>query len=382
MDGLSGDNRPSGDTAIARSTKMPFGLSTEEMSGATSLAVIVATSVALGILVFLTHWAAPLLAPMLLGLMLTALATPLFARFVGSGRSATVAMVITIGVLVIVGGGIALLSIYSGRQLTESLALYTDELLLRYPESSDTLASLGLAGGLGDVVPPELLVTGLSTAASVVAEVGGNLAFAVVLAALLLVDGPRLARLVGTGVGSQNPVFREVPAIVRSAITYFTIRIRVNAITAGGLLVVMLVLGVDDALLWAIGAFFLSFVPYVGLVLALIPPVILAFAESGLVPALVIIIAGAILNVVAENVLEPSMTGKALKLSTWVVFVMFFFTVWLLGPVGALVAMPITVLIVLVLKGNERTRWIASILTRDDPAPPSEITPSPMAEAK
>jgi predicted PurR-regulated permease PerM len=336
--------------------------------------VILAASVATGISVFLTHWAAPLLAPMLLGLMITALASPLFARFVGGGRSPTSAMVITVIVVVIVGGALAALSIYSSRQLTQDLASHTDELLLRYPEAAVTIESLGISGGLGDVIPPEVMATALSATASVLAEVGGNLAFAVVLAALLLLDGPRLARLVGKGIGSQNPVFRELPAIIQSAITYFIIRIRINAITAGGLLVLMLVLGVDDALLWAIGAFFLSFVPYVGLVMALIPPVILAFAESGPVPALVIIAGGAILNVVAENVLEPSMTGKALQLSTWVVFVMFFFTVWLLGPVGALVAMPLTVLMVLVLKGNERTAWLAAILTRVDPAPPSETT--------
>ena len=110
---------------------MPFGLSTEEMSGATSLAVIVATSVAIGIGVFLTKWAAPFLAPIFLGLILTALATPLFERFVRRGRSPTVAMVITVLIVVIVGGAIALLSIYSGRQLTESLALYADDLLVR-----------------------------------------------------------------------------------------------------------------------------------------------------------------------------------------------------------------------------------------------------------
>jgi predicted PurR-regulated permease PerM len=79
---------------------------------------------------------------------------------------------------------------------------------------------------------------------------------------------------------------------------------------------------------------------------------------------------------VAENVLEPSMTGKALQLSTWVVFVMFFFTVWLLGPVGALVAMPLTVLLVLVLEENERTHWLASILTRDDPAAITKVAPA------
>jgi predicted PurR-regulated permease PerM len=54
-----------------------------------------------------------------------------------------------------------------------------------------------------------------------------------------------------------------------------------------------------------------------------------------------------------------------LSLSTWLVFIMFFFWVWLLGPVGALLSMPITVLVVLVLQHNERTEWVAALLTRD-----------------
>jgi predicted PurR-regulated permease PerM len=128
----------------------------------------------------------------------------------------------------------------------------------------------------------------------------------------------------------------------------------------------MLVLGVDNALLWAVGAFFLSFVPYLGLTLALVPPTILAFAESGPVAAATIVVGGLVLNLVAENVLEPTLTGRALSLTTWVVFLMFFFWVWLLGPVGALLSMPITVLIVLTLQHNDRTRWVAALLTRDE----------------
>ena len=70
------------------------------------------------------------------------------------------------------------------------------------------------------------------------------------------------------------------------------------------------------------------------------------------------------LNIVAENVLEPTLTGRALSLTTWVVFAMFFLWVWLLGPVGALLSMPITLLVVLVLDRDERTRWVADLLTR------------------
>ena len=255
--------------------------------------------------------------------------------------------------LVLVGGSLVVFSIYSSRQLTESLVLYAEGLTEQYPAVADALAALGVPGGIRELVSPEVLASILEATASAISSVGGNLAFAVVFAALLLLDGPRLTRLMSQGLGSENPVFREYPEVAKSAVTYFTIRIRVNALTAGGLLVIMLLLGVDDPLVWAIGAFFLSFVPYVGLILAVIPPAILAFAESGPAAALIILIGAAVLNVLAENVLEPSMTGKALKLSTWLVFVMFFFTVWLIGPVGALLAMPITVLIVLVLQGND-----------------------------
>ena len=77
------------------------------------------------------------------------------------------------------------------------------------------------------------------------------------------------------------------------------------------------------------------------------------------------VIGGAGLNVLAENVLEPTLTGRALHLSTWFVFAMFFLWVWILGPLGALLAMPITVLVVLVLRRNEGTRWLADLLSRD-----------------
>jgi len=142
-------------------------------------------------------------------------------------------------------------------------------------------------------------------------------------------------------------------------------------VTAGALLVLMLVLGIDDPLLWAVAAFFLSFVPYLGLVLAMIPPTILALAESGPLAAAAFVIGGTALNLIAENLLEPTLTGRALSLSTWLVFIMFFFWVWLLGPVGALLSMPITVLVVLVLQHNERTQWVAALLTRERSATPA-----------
>ncbi len=336
----------------------------EWVRGATNLFAMLVTAVLVGIALFLVGWSSPVLAPLGLGLFLAALAAPLFGVLVDRGRSAPVALTITIGLVVLIGGAVVLLALVSARSLADSLDTYGGEIRARYADGSAASAPTAIR----DVVSPDVLVAILRGVIDVVVSVGSSLAFATVIAALLLLDRERLSTLMASGLGSGNPMFREVPSIARAAVTYMLTRVRINAVTAVSLLALMVVVGVDDALLWAVGAFLLSFVPYIGLVIALVPPTILAFAESGLPAAAVIVVGGVLLNLLAENVLEPTLTGRALSLSTWLVFTMFFFWVWLMGPVGALLSMPITVLIVLVLNHNERTKWVAALLSRNLPA--------------
>lgn len=300
----------------------PAALVPEWVQGATNLFAMLVTAVLVGIALFLIGWFSPVLAPVGLGLFIAALAAPLFGWLVDRGRSAPAALAITIGVVLVVGVAIVLIALLSARSLADSLDAYAGAIRARYADPS---TSSGAPAAIRDVVSPEVLVDTLRGVIDIVVQVGSSLAFAVVIAALLLLDGRRLSRLVAGGLGSGNPMFRETPGLARAAVTYTLIRVRINAFTAVTLLVLMLVVGVDDALLWAVGAFLLSFVPYIGLVLALIPPTILAFAESGLPAAAVIVAGGVALNVIAENVLEPTITGRALSLATWLVFTMFFF---------------------------------------------------------
>jgi predicted PurR-regulated permease PerM len=84
-----------------------------------------------------------------------------------------------------------------------------------------------------------------------------------------------------------------------------------------------------------------------------------------------------VINVLIENVLEPGYTGKRLSVSPTIVFLSLFFWSWLLGPVGALLSMPITVLLMLVFQNNEGTLWLAKIIGRDsaDTLPEEEKLP-------
>jgi AI-2 transport protein TqsA len=125
---------------------------------------------------------------------------------------------------------------------------------------------------------------------------------------------------------------------------------------------------VDFPLLWGILTFFLSFVPYVGLVLALTLAVVLALAEFGLSRALLFIVGVIVINIVAENVLSPMLMGRGLNLSPSVVFLSFMLWVWVLGGPGAFLAVPITLFVIGMLDTFPETRWLASLMGASAPA--------------
>jgi len=81
------------------------------------------------------------------------------------------------------------------------------------------------------------------------------------------------------------------------------------------------------------------------------------------VSAALCIVAAAVVNLTIENVVEPNYTGKQLRLSPPVVMAAFFIFVWLFGPVGAVIAMPLTVTIALICDRYAQTRWVTMIMT-------------------
>ncbi|HSN78344.1 MAG TPA: AI-2E family transporter, partial [Anaerolineae bacterium] len=92
----------------------------------------------------------------------------------------------------------------------------------------------------------------------------------------------------------------------------------------------------------------------------------------------IVVIGVTLINLLIENVLEPAYTGKRLSLSPTIVFLSVFFWSWLLGPVGALLSMPITVLLLLVSRHTEGTLWLAKIIGNEsaDTLPEKEKLPT------
>lgn len=108
---------------------------------------------------------------------------------------------------------------------------------------------------------------------------------------------------------------------------------------------VLLVLGVEHALLWGVLSFLLSFVPNIGFTLSMLPPMLLALLAGGWVDAVIVFVAYQVINTVIDNVIGPRFVGKQMNISALVSFLSVIFWAWLLGPTGAILAVPLTVLV-------------------------------------
>jgi predicted PurR-regulated permease PerM len=263
-------------------------------------------------------------------------------------------------ILLLVGGGAALilLALSAIRHLQTGLDLYGDQLAARMMELETALAQRGIElGGLS----AQVAATGASVLGEllrVIAGVASNALVSLVVVAFFLLESQRFLEILRSDRVQERPLLGELPQLARTAVQYFGIRTRLNLLTGAGVSILCLVVGVDYPLLWGVLAFVLSYIPYVGLFTAMIPPTLLALAESGWLQAAIVVIGITALNLTIENVLEPGYTGRRLQLSPTIVFLSFFFWAWLLGPVGALLSMPITVMLFLVCQRDSlRVGW-------------------------
>lgn len=143
---------------------------------------------------------------------------------------------------------------------------------------------------------------------------------------------------------------------------------------ATGLLVSLslAVIGVDYWLLWGLLAFLLNFIPNIGSIIAAIPAVLLAMVQLGPGMALLTAAIYVVINTVIGNFIEPRFMGRGLGLSTLVVFLSLLFWGWVLGPVGMLLSVPLTMTVKIALDSRDDTRWLA-ILLGPEAAIPDQI---------
>lgn len=162
--------------------------------------------------------------------------------------------------------------------------------------------------------------------------------------------------------GNTGSSFESLGKVTNGIKRYMAIKTLTSLATGIFVGIWLAILGVDYPVLWGLVAFLLNYVPNIGSIIAAIPAVLLSFVQIDMVHALFAALGYLVVNVVIGSVIEPRVMGRGMGLSTLVVFLSLIFWGWVLGPVGMLLSIPLTMILKIALEYNEDTRWIAALL--------------------
>jgi AI-2 transport protein TqsA len=309
------------------------------------------------------HLSAPILNPILFAVVLSLLFNPVYSWLKRRGLPTPLALLIMLVGLTILFVALFFIVGVSITRFSERVGFYVTRLNLELGNLDTLLERLGLSNiDVREVVKPSALADALGTVLSGISGFLTNLFLILMITLFLLGEGPAMMNRLRASAGRDNPQVGRLTTVGRSVVRQFGLRAIVNLVTGAGVTVLLFFSGVDFPLLWGILTFFLSFVPYVGIVLAVAPAVVLALAEFGVTRAVLVIAGVTAINLLAENVLSPMMMGRGLNISPTIVFLSFIFWAWLLGGPGAFLALPITLFVIVMFDTFSETRWLASLM--------------------
>ena len=291
-----------------------------------------------------------ILGPILIAIFLSIIIYPVLMWLKKRGLSYNQSVAVTLVGILALGAAILGFLVISLGQLVKEIPNMTIS-------SSGILAQYG-----NDIIKfivtniPIENITGLIT-------IGTFLIFAVMF---LVYELPLIKDRLVKGLGADSPSLNKIFYIIEANINYFIIRAKVNLIYGLGVSAILFIFDINFAVLWGLLTFALGFIPYLGIIIAAIPPVLVAWAKYGIGGAIVMGVFFIIINTIAESYIFPKLTGKGLQMSAFVVFVSLFVWGWVLGPTGFLIGVPLTIIVIKYLQNYEETRWLALLMTSEE----------------
>lgn len=341
-----------------------------ETSGARALLVTAALVVVIAGLRF----GAPILLPFALALFLAVMSLPIMfwlQRYVPPWVSIVVTVLVTVTSFSV----LVLLTVQSFSELEPRLDGYRTNLAqlgegaVEWVRRNELLGSTAVDRYLTlDVIESgvvfDFLGGAVRQAGSFVSRTFLILLMMVFMLAEATVFPYKLRAIMRPSVGSG----RRMTKIIREVQIYLGIKTAVSLVT--GLLIGTWawVLGLDFPVLLGLIGFVLNYVPTIGSILAVIPALFLSLVQFGSFGHSVLVLAGYLfINMVFGNLIEPSLMGRRLGLSTLVVILSLIFWAWVWGPIGALLAVPLTMVVRIMLENTEDLRWVAVLLDKSPP---------------
>lgn len=319
---------------------------------------------------------ADILGLVLLALMLVVTVSPVSGRLRRLGVPAWLAAVATVttAYLVLIGLGGAL--VVAMTRLAELLPTYQSEFAALRADLADALQQLGVAGRpIGDLLARVEPGAVAGVVGSLLDGMVNAFSDAVLLLAVVLfmsLDAARFPSRLTAAAAHRPQVVAALRAFARGTRRYLLVSTVFGLVVAVIDTVVLWALDIPLPVLWGLLAFITNYIPNIGFVIGLLPPALLGLLEGGVERMTAVVVLYGVVNFVIQSIIQPKIVGDAVGLSTTVSFLSLVFWAGVLGPLGALLAVPLSLLAKgLLVDIDPGTRWIDPLISPGAPGPAS-----------
>ncbi len=353
------------DTATdAGSAAVPVAPTRSFIGSPTGLLLALAS---VAVVIYGMRYAAGILNPILLALFLVMGISPFihWLRRKGLPPWATLTVVLVLFVVII----LLLLAITAGSltQLDEKLPVYKQNLseLTADVEAWFSGRGIDISGLTSGTISPENAIdfsgTLIKGAINALTNIGLMIFIVLFMISEVFTFPSKLSDRVKLGANFR----RSLNNFSETTRSYLFTKAWLAAIMTVIVAIIYYIFGVDFALLWALLFFVMSFVPNIGFVLAVIPPFLVSLLESGFWTAAVVLLLTIVFNTIVDSLMGPHFMSKSVGLSSLICFLSLILWGWVLGGVGALISVPMTLMVkLLFFDSYDSTRPLSEFMDR------------------
>lgn len=315
--------------------------------------------------------AAEIIVPFLLSLFIAIICSPLIKSMTQRRVPHWMAMALLFVMISLVVFFLIGLINNTAREFTQSIPQYKVLLAQRISDLNSLLQHFNLPFSLSresiqENFDPSIIMNFVSRVLLNFSGVVSNVFVLVLVVIFMLAEAPtmkyKFARVISSTPHDIAKEAHHIDRVLQGVIGYLGIKSITSLLTGVGIFLLLELCGVQYAILWATLSFLLNYIPNIGSIIAAIPIIVQAMLLNGFAIGFGVAAGVIVINMIIGNILEPRMMGQRLGLSTLVVFLSLLFWGWLLGTVGMLLSVPLTMALKIALESSPNTAKYACLL--------------------
>lgn len=321
-----------------------------------------------------------IVAPVFLAAILTIAVGPIPAWLRARGMPTWLAFIVTAGALYGIILGLFFSMVFAIARLATILPEYADrfdELVARFRELlADNGIDAGQLDNLLGQVDAHTVINGVGQLVSSTLSAASSLVFLLVLLLFMAADALSFPERIRTVTRLRPDIAFAFSRFASGTRSYLAVSTLFGLIVAVLDTAALWALSIPLPILWGLVSFITNYIPNIGFVIGLVPPALLGLLDGGWQRMLLVIVVYSVINVVIQSFIQPKFVSDAVGLSLTLTFLSLAFWTWVIGPLGAILAIPLTLLAkALLVDIDPATRWADALLSMTVPGDPDAENP-------